>query len=361
VSVSGYLCYYLMESTNWLASAQPFSTPQSLPVVAEDPGVALYNDPDVVTAEQNGSPVFGLLAQLLRTRESFQLQQMSRVDSYRNITRIGEGATYVVDKRTDLESEDQLIAVKTAKFTVPKGAGYMITINSPEFRRLKSVLLEVEILAHPPLQSHPNIPDLLGIAWDVDSPGFTPQLVMELATHGSLSSFLKTNRLSDTEQIDCCLDIAQALETLHKCMIVHGDVKQDNVLVFPHTERRIVTKLSDFEHAVLRTDKLCYLGTQIYNAPEVHRVKNGKAAFTHFKELFACDAFAFGLLVFEIFLGGRRYFSVDDGQLFQDMLFDTSWGQYSVLCSSAPGKLIDKSRSNDRPVDYSHVTPGISD
>ena len=289
--------------SDWLNS-HPFSVQRSIPFIPYTTNRSLRDDGQDESA-------FSLLSRVLRNRTSFQLRQFS---TFRVVGRLGEGTTYIVEKGTPDEG-DEFVAVKRAKFTIPKGVGKSTTMNTEEFSRLKSVLLEIEILAHPPLQSHPNITSLLGVAWDSESPGFAPMLIVELATFGSLCSLFECHPLTDLEKRRLCLDVSCGLEVLQKCMIVHGDVKQDNVLVFPHPARRFIAKLTDFEHALLEEDGFRYLGTPAYNAPEVHErnVSTWTGQSLEFGQLHLCDIFAFGLLVFEVFLSGQRYFLAEGG------------------------------------------------
>jgi serine/threonine protein kinase len=309
--------------SDWLDSAQPFSTTtRSVPFLPSTSSMIIY-DGQYKTKATTGEPsVFNLLAHTMRARKSIRLLDILGF-SGRGVARLGEGATYVVEKKQPVEGKG-FVAVKTAKFTVPRGVTQLVALSSHELRRLKSVLLEVEILAHPPLQAHPNIAKLLG-----DSPGFTPQLVMELATFGSLKTFLEQNSVSEITKKELCHDIACGLDALHQCMIVHGDVKQDNVLVFPHPTRTFTARVSDFEHAVLEANTSHYLGTPIYNAPEVHGLMRENVRVQQslsLTQLFLCDAFAFGLLVFEIFLNGRRYFELEGGDLLQNRISDNIEG-----------------------------------
>lgn len=224
------------------------------------------------------------------------------------------------------------VAVKTAKFLAPKAVGEQISLDMTTYNRLRAVLLEIEILLHPPLRSHPNIPQLLGYSWDENAPGYAPLLVMDLATFGNIPALFKDETLSDSEKKALCLDVACGLEALHACMIVHGDVKQDNVLVFPHPQRRFTAKISDFEHALLENNVPFYRGTPIYNAPEVHIQKLGpsqtmnKPALIPLTQLPMCDVFSFGLLTFEILCGGRRYYEFCESESFQRVLIGESTG-----------------------------------
>lgn len=96
--------------------------------------------------------------------------------------------------------------------------------------RLKAVLTEIKVLAHPPVLNHPNVVDLLGFLWDTQESSeksIAPSLVMEDALLGSLDSFQKPDflTLSIDMKMEIVRDIAKGLDVLHDSGIVHGDLK----------------------------------------------------------------------------------------------------------------------------------------
>ncbi|MCJ1427883.1 hypothetical protein MMC29_005789 [Sticta canariensis] len=96
--------------------------------------------------------------------------------------------------------------------------------------RLKAVLTEIKVLAHPPVSNHPNIVDLLGFLWDTQETGeksIAPSLILEDALLGPLEAFQKPDflTLSLDMKMEIVLDIAKGLDVLHDSGIVHGDLK----------------------------------------------------------------------------------------------------------------------------------------
>lgn len=96
--------------------------------------------------------------------------------------------------------------------------------------RLKAVLTEIKVLAHPPVSNHPNIVDLLGFLWDTQESGensIAPSIIMEDALLGSLEAFQKPDflTLALDRKMEIILDIAKGLDVLHDSGIVHGDLK----------------------------------------------------------------------------------------------------------------------------------------
>lgn len=90
-------------------------------------------------------------------------------------------------------------------------------------RTLDDFLRDLRVLCHRPLTNHPNIVQLLGVAWVSDPsirPGSRkaepldwPIILTEIAPHGSLDQFLasRTSRLSLQIKLRICLDVLHAL------------------------------------------------------------------------------------------------------------------------------------------------------
>jgi serine/threonine protein kinase len=141
---------------------------------------------------------------------------------------------------------------------IPNDPSKFIAMPAESLRRLKSILLEIEVMLHPPVRSHPNIAQILGFPWDHNAPGYTPLLVKELASHSTLANFLSTENMAENERKQLCLDVALGLEVFDDSMIIHGDVKQYNVLGFPHHSRRFIAKLADFGLTLLADNEPMY-------------------------------------------------------------------------------------------------------
>jgi serine/threonine protein kinase len=108
-----------------------------------------------------------------------------------------------------------------------------------------------------------------------------------------------------------CLDVLQGLHALHACDIVHGDIKLENMLVFKGPEGHPQAKVADFGSAIVLNDAdgdLTYLGTPLYNPPEVRALEDRQlGAYVEKDQALACDVYAFGLLVWETCLDASRY------------------------------------------------------
>ena len=97
---------------------------------------------------------------------------------------------YVVEERSVFPHTTKVISaewvsVKREKRAVPKAHGRGIAMPSDSLTRLAMVLLEVDILHHPPLRRYQNITKLLGFTWDYNTPGYTPILHITFASLGT--------------------------------------------------------------------------------------------------------------------------------------------------------------------------------
>ncbi|KAI5839152.1 hypothetical protein DFP73DRAFT_614649 [Morchella snyderi] len=201
------------------------------------------------------------------------------------------------------------------------------SLSKPEQIRTYFRTLELEILAlcHPPLREHRNIVDLLEWCYDHQTPEILlPVLVVERAK-GSLSEFMQegtTASESENREVNIrhhfCLDIADGLEALHKEGIVHGDLKPDNVLVFPQNNPRVpyLCKLSDFGVCILIESRsslsfTSYRGTPGWVPPEVYVYDENVHGDFSPELLFRCDGFSYCLVVISILLTrGRLPFGI---------------------------------------------------
>jgi serine/threonine protein kinase len=104
-------------------------------------------------------------------------------------------------------------------------------------------------------------------------------------------------------------DIADGLQALHLSNVIHGDVKPDNILIFPDKDRGIRAKICDFGYAIIDPGAGPELqqpppGTGMYNAPEVAWqkliVRDG---------LQYTDVYSFGIVIWQTLLGGTMPFS----------------------------------------------------
>ena len=155
----------------------------------------------------------------------------------------GEGCKYI--------DEGKSFVVKTARFSkklytpgiehqVAEGKMVAVKLVKPfdTQEKIENVCLEILALTHPPLHAHQNIIDLIGITWTSERDlHMEPALVVEFAEYGSLDKYLNSHQLDIVAKSNICVQIADGLDMLHQCAIIHGDVKCENVLMVRGVQR----------------------------------------------------------------------------------------------------------------------------
>ena len=153
---------------------------------------------------------------------------------------VGKGASYSV-RRAPLSAFWHSISIWDENFDKNKA---FVAVKQPlldrkermtwnaeddSARRLYSVMLELKILFHEPIRQHPNIVRLHHFLWDTQNhaDAIAPSLILEYAEFGPLDEFQTASLLGlhANTKIKISLDVAEGLAFLHRCGIVHGDVK----------------------------------------------------------------------------------------------------------------------------------------
>jgi len=120
-------------------------------------------------------------------------------------------------------------------------------------------------------------------------------IVTEFMRRGSLLDYLHRHHpLKAALQAKLALDVARGMDYLHRCNIIHRDLKAANLLMNEHGD----CKVADFGVARV-VDAACTMtaetGTYRWMAPEV---------VSHQRYDAKCDVFSFGILLWEIATGG---------------------------------------------------------
>jgi len=230
--------------------------------------------------------------------------------------RVGEGESFQVER---CRYNNKVVAVKHIKLASSQAD------SQNSYRRLRTVLTELMIMHHAPLRDHPNVLSVFGYEWKTYGQSLLPYVVVEYGEYGSLRSWLRESTKDITTKLILTGDVAAGLRALHSCDIVHGDLKLDNVVVLSSWDRpaNAIGKLCDFGHSIILGGDVkhrTYYGTLLYNAPEVQLQEVSGMEPTL---LYKCDIWAYGLLVWEIFADGKKYFNRD-------------WERDEMLNSQAP-------------------------
>lgn len=241
-----------------------------------------------------------------------QLKNIGIFNTHLNLLGYGSSfSVFVIPKDEQYPGWDTIVM----KRTIPT-----LEIQSQEKieNRINDMMLELRVLCHDPIQKHDNIVNLLGVAWETDPVNFErhwPVLLIERATLGTLSEFLQQqDSFAFGEKLALSMDVVLALEVLHQCGILHGDIKLDNVLVFENSNpqtcrvRPFVAKLADFGGALFDIDTVTTLpaGTLPWTAPEL--LGQGASKNLTPESLLQTDVYSLGFLIWRLFANGMHLF-----------------------------------------------------
>jgi serine/threonine protein kinase len=134
-------------------------------------------------------------------------------------------------------------------YKIPNARYYETGEATPETSEAyAAVLRDFLVLSHESTVSHKNLLTLIRLAWG-NMPGARPYMVpvpiVQYADFGCLADLQKSKQLCNSHKLRLLMDMATGLEFLHRCDIVHGDFKSENVLVFAHPDFRYFAKLSN--------------------------------------------------------------------------------------------------------------------
>jgi ankyrin repeat protein/serine/threonine protein kinase len=161
--------------------------------------------------------------------------------------------------------------------------------------------------------------DLHGAAFIEVGQEVKPTLVVELAI-GNLAEFFRSalGVASWTMKGRFASHISSALQAVHSQGIVHADVKAQNVLIFLHESTQFCAKLSDFGNSITAgADYPIAAGTVPYLAPECLSPKEDSTCNEKYGNARYRDAYAFGILVWEMATECRQlpFYDVDPDEL----------------------------------------------
>ncbi len=241
-------------------------------------------------------------------------------------TLIGDGASFTVSRRSIPKDSSEEYATngfvdrvtrapsKRPDYVVYKTARIAFTPEGEAVQRdrraMASVMMEIYALVHPPLLNHPNVVSYVGLAWGSNPYEPThrlPILVVEHADYGTLAGLQEKEFLPSKTRQSLCLDVALGLDVLHRCGIVHGDVKAENVLIFANLRSQYppyIAKVADFGFSTVEAAASIAVnvgGTRPWKAPETDRpVPRAQLRQT--------DVYSFGLLVWRVGTDGKNPF-----------------------------------------------------
>lgn len=344
-----------------------------------------------ISGSLDGTPITQPLLLILRLLSYYKIQLFSVGPSQTwNLRQtLGEGSTFSVDGAnlpiwrglSDLRYRNLDLKGPKEKFyfndhTQTKWdhntlVAYKVLVSNKDMDRsmiIVDMITELRVLCHPPLQNHPNIVRLLGVAWvrEIDlgstltpAPNQSaedfemcnrPTVVVERAPYGSLLDFLRSDEFRATRsslvaKVYLCLDVLNGItvrssiifpasipkvasdekQALHACDILHGDIKCENALVFKTengTAENWRVKISDFGHSILNMEgktpdeftRREVLGTDFYSPPEL----NDAEAILEVANMKSVDIWCWGLLMWKVMIDGADYAYADGPEINRD-------------------------------------------
>ncbi|KAL8811900.1 MAG: hypothetical protein Q9223_007426 [Gallowayella weberi] len=228
----------------------------------------------------------------------------------------GQGNVYGVSaefKKTALELQDMPYDQRTKHSAIFWTKCVVKHLRTDQRRNdVRHAYREIRPLCHPRLQRHPNIVNLVSWGLSLDALETvslnslsTPLLILERA-HCDLAQFIKSEdyEIASFDVLcDICLGVGRGLDSVHSTGMIHGDLKLENILLFPKetSTGRWVAKLCDFGAALTDSQNSRYLGTDTWLPPECYEnIIVGKAMPG---SLIPCDIFVYGLVIWATFIG----------------------------------------------------------
>jgi serine/threonine-protein kinase len=209
------------------------------------------------------------------------------VGSYRLVRLLGRGGMGAVFLA---ERDDRQFEKEVALKLLPLGIG--------STEAMQRFLLERQILAR---LEHPGIARLLDGGVTEDG---TPYYVMEHVNGVPIDEYCDTNRLTVAARVELFLKVCEGVEHAHRHLVVHRDLKPNNILVTPDGEVKLldfgIARMLDRERSA---GESTFTGqahpmTLAYASPEQVR---GEPITT------ASDVYALGVLLYKLLTGFHPY------------------------------------------------------
>ena len=193
---------------------------------------------------------------------------------------------------------------------------------------MKDLVVTHHMTYHVSASHKRNIVNLLAVGLETvsdgidEEPALAPVIALEYAPFGTLSDMYSSSSFlaSYQKKLWILSDIADGLQALHLSNIIHGDVKPDNILVFPGKDRDMMAKIGDFglsiidpgagpEMQTLPGATWLYAAPEAGKPPEEGRRPNPPTPMPR-DNLHYTDVYSFGIVIWQTLLGGTMPFFV---------------------------------------------------
>ncbi|WP_445664881.1 protein kinase domain-containing protein [Fodinibius sp. AD559] len=227
----------------------------------------------------------------LSTNQDFVGRQVGSYTIKKKIGQGGMGLVYLADRSDD--NFDHQVAIKIIR------EGQATEANIQRFRREQRILAGLK---------HPGIAQLYD--GGVTAEG-APYIIMEYVCGVPLTEYCRTHNSSIKERIDLFKQVLQAVRYAHENLVIHRDLKPDNILVDESGKVKIldfgISKLLQDEDDIALTQTGSRILTPKYAAPE--QIKQTKITT-------ATDLYSLGIIFYEL-LSNKPPFYLDDCTTYQ--------------------------------------------
>ena len=232
-----------------------------------------------------------------QTLHTLEMKELTKcLHSYESeIAKLKSKETIKRTSKPEQESQTSIMPWKVAQYQVEvgslvrKGAGYgticegkvkiaikQLHLSKPSQTQLLDRLKrKIPLLV---LIRHPNIQTLIAAVFDLELKGNKnpPYIITEIPSGINLHVTYEEERLSAKQQLSVFKDVAKALEYLHDCDMVHGDINSDNVLLTKQPHGLYQAKVSDLGSSKFARESLTILKSEssVYHAPEISSEKD---------------------------------------------------------------------------------------
>lgn len=212
-----------------------------------------------------------------------------RIGPFELVAEIGRGGMGAVWRAERVDGQyTQQVAIKRLHPGIASAADARLLVE--RFLRERQTLAGLK---------HPHIAALLD--GGVDAQGL-PWFALELIEGEPITAFAQSRQLSPRDRIRLLLQALEAVQFAHQHLVVHRDLKPDNLLVTPGGQIKLldfgIMKLLDGVADGNQTQTGARVYTPSYAAPE--QVEGGAISVV-------TDVYALGVLLFELLVGRRPF------------------------------------------------------
>ncbi|CAE6399575.1 unnamed protein product [Rhizoctonia solani] len=213
----------------------------------------------------------------------------SQMDPEHGISQMPVGTGGFSDIRTGRLRNKTKVAIKTLR-AAPSGL--------PHDKLLKHSTREIELWSR---MKHENIHKLLGI---IMLESHSVGMVSEWMDNGSLNIYMLKH--PEFDQYKMCIQIASGLAYMHKCNVIHGDLKTMNVLVSSEG----VAQLTDFGISKTPPANIAFSTTTLVQALSARWAS--PELLQDYAKSEKSDIYALGMTMLEIFTGEIPYSEIQN-------------------------------------------------